>query len=390
MPRPPLWTQPKKGDRVPEHVLVTGGAGFVGSHLVDALIARGNRVRVLDSLEPQVHGPQRDAPPYWNPRAGLVRGSVTDAAVVARALEGVDVVLHEAALVGVGQSMYDIARYCQVNTGGAAILLEEIVRRRDRIRKVLVASSMSVYGEGAYRTPQGEMRAPRLRGRDRLERSEWEMHDPTSGTPLEPMPTPEAKPLHPTSVYAITKRDHEELFLTVGYAYKIPTVALRYFNIYGERQALSNPYTGVAAIFSARVLNRQPPVLFEDGKQSRDFVHVSDVVQANLLALDTDRADYQALNVGTGRPTTVGQVAAAILDALGARDLAPTVLGTFREGDIRHCYADITLARALLGYEPRVAFADGMRQLVAWVRGQGGAVDRFDQAHEQLVARGLA
>jgi len=375
---------------VSEQVLVTGGAGFVGSHLVDALIARGNRVRVLDSLEPQVHGPQRDAPPYWNPRAELVRGSVTDAAVVARALEGVDVVLHEAALVGVGQSMYDIARYCQVNTGGAAILLEEIVRRRDRIRKVLVASSMSVYGEGAYRTPQGEMRAPRLRGRDRLERSEWEMHDPTSGTPLEPMPTPEAKPLHPTSVYAITKRDHEELFLTVGYAYKIPTVALRYFNIYGERQALSNPYTGVAAIFSARVLNRQPPVLFEDGKQSRDFVHVSDVVQANLLALDTDRADYQALNVGTGRPTTVGQVAAAILDALGARDLAPTVLGTFREGDIRHCYADITLARTLLGYEPRVAFADGMRQLVEWVRGQGGAVDRFDQAHEQLVARGLA
>ena len=373
-----------------EQVLVTGGAGFVGSHLVDALIARGNRVRVLDSLEPQVHGPQRDAPPYWNPRAELVRGSVTDAAVVARALEGVDVVLHEAALVGVGQSMYDIARYCQVNTGGAAILLEEIVRRRDRIRKVLVASSMSVYGEGAYRTPQGEMRAPRLRGRDRLERSEWEMHDPTSGTPLEPMPTPEAKPLHPTSVYAITKRDHEELFLTVGYAYKIPTVALRYFNIYGERQALSNPYTGVAAIFSARVLNRQPPVLFEDGKQSRDFVHVSDVVQANLLALDTDRADYQALNVGTGRPTTVGQVAAAILDALGARDLAPTVLGTFREGDIRHCYADIALARTLLGYEPRVAFADGMRQLVEWVRGQGGAVDRFDQAHEQLVARGLA
>jgi len=375
---------------VSEQVLVTGGAGFVGSHLVDALIARGNRVRVLDSFEPQVHGPQREPPPYWNPRAELVRGSVTDAAVVARALEGVDVVLHEAALVGVGQSMYDIARYCQVNTGGAAILLEEIVRRRDRIRKVLVASSMSVYGEGASRPPQGEMRAPRLRGRDRLERSEWEMHDPTSGTPLEPMPTPEAKPLHPTSVYAITKRDHEELFLTVGYAYKIPTVALRYFNIYGERQALSNPYTGVAAIFSARVLNRQPPVLFEDGKQSRDFVHVSDVVQANLLALDTDRADYQALNVGTGRPTTVGQVAAAILDALDARDLAPTVLGTFREGDIRHCYADIALARTLLGYEPRVAFADGMRQLVEWVRGQGGAVDRFDQAHEQLVARGLA
>ena len=372
-----------------EHVLVTGGAGFVGSHLVDALITRGYRVRVLDSLEPQVHGAEGDLPAYWNLRAELVRGSVTDPEVVARALDGIDVVLHEAALVGVGQSMYDIARYCQVNTGGAGVLLEAIVQRRARIRKVLVASSMSVYGEGAYRTPEGAIRAPRLRGRDRLERGEWEMRDATTGTPLAPIPTPETKPLHPTSVYAVTKRDHEELFLTVGYAYRIPTVALRYFNIYGERQALSNPYTGVAAIFSSRVLNGQPPVIFEDGEQSRDFVHVSDVVQANLLALETERADYQALNVGTGRPTTVRQVAAAILDALGARDLAPTVLGKFREGDIRHCYADITLARTLLGYEPRVAFAEGMRQLVAWVRSQE-AVDRFEEAHQQLVTRGLA
>ena len=374
---------------MPEHVLVTGGAGFVGSHLIDALIKRGDRVRVLDTFEQQVHGPERKLPAYWNPAAELVRGSVTDPEVVTRALEGIDVVLHHAALVGVGQSMYDIARYCQVNTGGAGVLLEAIVKQRSRIRKVVVASSMSVYGEGAYRTPEGEMRAPRLRGRDRLERAEWEMRDSTTGAPLTPIPTPESKPLQPTSVYAVTKRDHEELFLTVGYAYRIPTVALRYFNIYGERQALSNPYTGVAAIFSARVLNGQPPVVFEDGKQSRDFVHVSDVVQANLLALDVDRADYQAVNVGTGRPTTVRQVADAILDALDARDLTPTVLGKFREGDIRHCYADITLARTLLGYEPRVAFDKGMRQLVTWVRGQQ-AVDRFDQAHEQLVARGLA
>jgi len=372
-----------------ERVLVTGGAGFVGSHLVDALIARGDRVRVLDTLEPQVHGPDGQLPAYWNSRAELVRGSVTDPGVVARALDGIDVVLHQAALVGVGQSMYNMVRYCQVNTLGAAVLLEEVVKRRKQIRKVLVASSMSVYGEGAYRTPQGDTRAPHLRGRDQLARDEWEMCDPVTGTSLAPIPTPETKPLHPTSVYAVTKRDHEELFLTVGYAYRIPTVALRYFNIYGERQALSNPYTGVAAIFSARVLNGQPPVVFEDGEQSRDFVHVSDVVRANLLALETDHADYQALNVGTGRPTTVRQVADAILGALGARDLAPTVLGKFREGDIRHCYADITLARTLLGYEPRVAFAEGMRQLVEWVRGQR-AVDRFDDAHQQLVTRGLA
>jgi len=374
---------------VGEHILVTGGAGFVGSHLVDALLVAGHRVRVFDSLEPQVHGADGEIPTYLNSRAELVQGSVTDAGAVARVLEGIDVVLHHAALVGVGQSMYDIARYCQVNTGGAGILLEEIVKRRSRIRKVVVASSMSVYGEGAYRTPSGEMRAPKVRGRDHLERGEWEMRDPEMAEPLAPMPTPETKPLHPTSVYAITKRDHEELFLTVGYAYRIPTVALRYFNIYGERQALSNPYTGVAAIFSSRVLNGQTPTLFEDGEQSRDFVHVSDIVQANLLALETDRADYEALNVGTGQPTTVRGVADAILGALDRTDLTPCVLGTFREGDIRHCYADISRARELLRYAPKVTFSDGVRRLVEWVRGQR-AVDSFDQAHRQLVERGLA
>ncbi len=372
-----------------EHVLVTGGAGFVGSHLVDALLAQGHQVRVLDSLEPQVHGPSGGALAYLNSHAELVRGSVTDAAAVARALEGVDVVFHEAALVGVGQSMYDIVRYCQVNTVGAAILLEQVVKRRDRIRKVVVASSMSVYGEGAYRTLQGEMRSPRVRSRDLLERGEWELRDAVTGAPLEPLPTPETKPLQPTSVYAVTKRDHEELFLNVGYAYRIPTVALRYFNIYGERQALSNPYTGIAAIFSARVLNSKPPLIFEDGQQRRDFIHVSDIVAANLLALATDRADYQALNVGTGRATTVREVADLISGALGKPDLKPQVLCTFREGDIRHCYADIGLARQLLGFEPKVAFSQGIHQLLAWVRSQP-AEDRFEEAHQQLVARGLA
>lgn len=369
--------------------MVTGGAGFVGSHLVDALLTAGHRVRVLDSLEAQVHGSGDHVPDYLNPEAELVRGSVLDVDAVRGALEGIDVVFHQAALVGVGQSMYDIARYCRVNTGGAGVVLEEIVKRRGHIRKVVVASSMSIYGEGAYRTRGGEPRYPRLRLRDRLERRAWEMWDAASGTVLEPMPTPETKPLQPTSVYAVTKRDHEELFLSVGYAYKIPTVALRYFNIYGERQALSNPYTGVAAIFGSRVLNGQAPVIFEDGAQSRDFVHVSDVVQANLLALRTDRADYQALNVGTGQPTTIRQVAEAILDALGRADLTPCVLGTFREGDIRHCYADIAQARELLGYTPQVPFADGIPRLVDWVRGQR-AVDRFDQAHRELVERGLA
>jgi dTDP-L-rhamnose 4-epimerase len=371
------------------HVLVTGGAGFVGSHLVDALVARGHRVRVLDSLEPQVHGPAGQVPAYLSPKAEFVRGSITDRRAVAAALDGIDVVFHDAALLGVGQSMYDIARYCEVNTGGAGVVLEELVKRRRQVRKVVVASSMSVYGEGAYHTARGEARYPRLRSRAALQRAEWEMRDPATDETLSPIPTPEAKPLYPTSVYAVTKRDHEELFLSVGYAYQIPTVALRYFNIYGERQALSNPYTGVAAIFCSRVLNGQAPIIFEDGCQSRDFIHVSDIVQANLLALQTDRADYQAVNVGTGRPTSVRQIAELILGALGRNDVKPQVLGKFREGDIRHCYADISLARQLLGYEPTVAFMDGIHQLVAWVRSQQ-AVDRFDQAHQELVARGLA
>jgi len=233
------------------------------------------------------------------------------------------------------------------------------------------------------------MRSPRLRSRELLERGEWELRDAVTGAPLEPLPTPETKPLQPTSVYAVTKRDHEELFLSVGYAYRIPTVALRYFNIYGERQALSNPYTGLAAIFSARVLNGKHPIIFEDGRQSRDFIHVSDIVAANLLALATDRADYQALNVGTGRPTTVREVADLIIATLGKPELEPQVLCTFREGDIRHCYADIALARRLLGFEPRVAFSQGINQLLAWVRSQP-AEDRFDEAHRQLVERGLA
>ena len=368
-----------------EHILVTGGAGFIGSFIVDALLERGHRVRILDSLEPQVHGDK--LPEYLNPEAELIRGSVLDPGTVGRALDGVDVVYHEAAIVGVGQSMYDIRRYCEGNTMGAAVVLEAVLERRDRIRKMIVASSMSIYGEGAYRTREGEVRAPRLRKREALERGEWEPVD-ERGAPLTAMPTPETKPLHPTSVYAVTKRDHEELFLSVGYAYRIPTVALRYFNVYGPRQALSNPYTGVGAIFSSRLLNGKPPVIYEDGAQTRDFVHVSDIVQANLLALESDAADYEAVNVGTGRPTSIHQLAEMIRDRLGV-DAEPEITGSFREGDIRHCYADIARARDLLGYEPRVRIEDGVEELVGWVRSQE-AEDRFETARQELSRLGLA
>jgi dTDP-L-rhamnose 4-epimerase len=368
-------------------ILVTGGAGFVGSHLVDALVSAGHRVRVLDSLESQVHGDGAAWPAYVNEAADLVWGDVRDRATLARALSDVEVVFHQAAAVGVGQSMYEMERYVSANSLGAAVLLEEVVARRDRIRRLVVASSMSLYGEGAYQTEAGEAVFPGPRRSEDLAAARYEPVG-AGGERLRPMATSEEKPLHPTSVYAITKRDHEELFLAVGAAYGIPTVALRYFNVYGPRQALSNPYTGVMAIFSARLLNRRRPLIFEDGLQSRDFVHVSDVVQANLLALAREEAAGGVYNVGTGRPTTVLRVAEMLAEHLDFPE-APDVAGQYRAGDIRHCFADISRIRRELGFQPKVALEEGMQGLLAWIRTQSAA-DGVEAAARELVSRGLA
>ncbi|MEW5720598.1 MAG: NAD-dependent epimerase/dehydratase family protein, partial [Chloroflexota bacterium] len=304
-----------------------------------------------------------------------------------RALEGVAVVFHEAAAVGVGQSMYEIEKYVGMNTHATAVLLDVLVNRRARIRKLIVASSMSIYGEGAYQCERDGRVFPRVRPNDQLARREWEMRCPACGQIAQPLPTDEDKPLYSTSIYAISKKDQEEMCLCIGRAYNIPTVALRYFNVYGTRQALSNPYTGVAAIFSSRLLNDHAPFIFEDGLQSRDFVHVSDIVQANLLAMKSDAANYGYFNVGTGHSTTVRDVAIGLSRALD-KTIEPQIVGKFREGDIRHCVADIAKARRALGYAPRVAFEDGMRELTAWVR-QQDAQDRVDAAAGELEQRGL-
>ncbi len=370
-----------------ESVLVTGGAGFIGGHLVEALLELGHNVRVLDNLEPQTHGPGAEPPSYLTSDVDFRFGSVRDPDVVGSALSGIDVVFHEAAVVGVGQSMYDIVRYCEGNSVGAAVLLEAIVERRDTIRKMIVASSMSVYGEGAYEAPDGTRR-PGARTREQLAAGDWEARDPKSGDLLTPVATPEDKALEPSSVYAITKRDHEELFLSVGGAYQIPAVGLRYFNTYGTRQALSNPYTGVVAIFASRALAGNRPILFEDGAQRRDFVHVSDIVQANVLAMTNSSADYTAVNVGSGSPVSVADVASSVLLHMGREDLAPELAGSFRAGDIRHCWADITRAKELLGYVPRVRFTDGLADVVAWAAEQS-AVDGFEEARRELAIRGL-
>jgi len=368
-------------------VLVTGGAGFVGSHLVDALVAAGCEVRVLDALAAQVHGADRKRPAYLHPAAELVVGDLLDRAALASALEGVEAVVHQAAAVGVGQSMYEIARYVRENSLGTAVLLEEVVARRGAIRRLVVASSMSIYGEGLYLDAGGRPVFPPPRRAEQVAAREWELRD-EAGRALVPAPTPETKPLCPTSVYAVTKRDHEELCLAVGAAYEIPTVALRYFNVYGPRQSLSNPYTGVLAIFASRILNRRRPLVYEDGLQTRDFVHVSDVAQANRLALERPEAAGRVYNVGTGRATRILEVAERLGAALGAAE-PPDVPGRFRAGDVRHCVADVTRIRRELGYEPRVAFAEGLRELLDWVREQP-AEDRLDEATRELAARGLA
>lgn len=367
------------------NILVTGGAGFIGSHLVDALAGAGHRVRVLDLLVSQVHG--GNSPQYLHPEAEFIHGDVCDTALLHTALDGIDAVYHEAAEVGVGQSMYEIQRYVRANDMGTAALLEVLVERRQPLRKLIVASSMSIYGEGAYTCPGCAMVAPQLRPAEQLRERRWELECAECKAKLSPRPTPEDKPLFPTSVYAITKQDQEQFCLVVGRAYGIPTVALRYFNVYGPRQALSNPYTGVCAIFSSRLLNDQPPVVFEDGEQTRDFVHVSDIVQANLLALESDRANYQALNVGTGIATSINTITRLLSEGLGKK-LVPEIVGKYREGDIRHCIADISRARALLGYSPRVTMERGIPELLEWVKGQR-ATDQVAQATAELEARQL-
>ena len=364
-------------------VLITGGAGFIGSHLADELLAHGYSVRVLDNLTPQVHGTD-GRPGYLSSDAKLVEGDVRDAEAVARALEGVDAVVHLAARIGVGQSMYELARYVDVNSRGTAVLLEALVDRP--VERLLLASSMSVYGEGLYRTEDGRLVAGDRRPREQLQRGEWDLSGP-DGRPLEPVPTPESKAPSLSSVYALTKYDQERLCLMFGSAYGISVTALRFFNTYGPRQALSNPYTGVLAIFASRLLNGRPPFVYEDGRQRRDFLNVADAARACRLALESDRAAGEVLNVGSGRSSSVVEVARQLAAVL-AVDVEPELAGKSRAGDVRHCFADISRARELLGYEPQVTLEAGLAELAEWLSGQP-AVDRVEAATEELSSRGL-
>ena len=329
-------------------------------------------MRALDSLHPQVHDGR---PEYLADDVELVVGDVRDADAVARALDGVDAVVHFAARVGVGQSMYEIAEYTSANDVGTAVLLEALAKRP--VRKLLVASSMSIYGEGAYR--EGD---PGERTREQLERREWEFAGFT------PVPTPETKRPALTSIYALNKYAQERACLVAGGAYGIPTVALRFFNAYGPRQALSNPYTGVLAIFAARLLNGHRPRIFEDGGQTRDFVSVHDVARACALALERDSADGRPVNVGSGRGIPIRDLAVQLAATIGV-EIEPELTGEYRVGDIRHCFADGSLARETLGFEPEIALPDAMAELATWLEGQT-ADDRVEEAAAELARRGLS
>lgn len=367
------------------NILITGGAGFIGSHLADHLLAHGYRVRALDNLSPQVHGPNATRPAYLNPEVELIVGDVQDPIAVRKALKDIDAVYHFAAAVGVGQSMYKIVDYTDINNIGTAVLLEALIQYP--VERLVVASSMSLYGEGLYETPDGAIADTADRTIDCLKNGQWEVCN-EKGEVLTPVPTPETKPPKISSIYALSKYDQEKMCLMIGQAYNIPTVAMRFFNVYGTRQALSNPYTGVLAIFASRFLNNKAPMIFEDGLQKRDFVSVYDIARACRLAMESPNAPGNVFNVGSGQCFTVKEVAERMAKVLGKDNIQPALTGSYRVGDIRHCFADITQARTVLGYEPSVTFEAGLMELAGWLMDQD-ADDRVDAAAAELKARGL-
>ena len=367
-----------------DKILVTGGAGFIGSHLVDRLVELGKDIVALDNFDPQVHQGKR--PDYLNPNARYIEGDVRDEKVLKKALENVGIIFHLAAKVGVAQSMYEIKEYVSANTFGTAFLWDYIINRRLGVKKFIVASSMSIYGEGLYACAKCGQAAPYLRsGRD-LEMKRWEIPCPECAEDLKPIPTSEDKKLLPTSIYAITKKDQEEISLNLGTSYKIPTVALRFFNVYGPRQSLSNPYTGACAIFSSRVKNDRAPLIYEDGNQRRDFINVKDIVSSCVLAMNSEKCDYNFFNVGTGRAVSIKEAAGIIIN-LYAKDLTPKITKSFRVGDIRHCYADIAKFKEI-GFSTKIKLEDGLKSLVEW-SSRAQATDNLEKADLELERRRL-
>lgn len=366
-------------------ILVTGGAGFIGSHLVDKLISQGYKVRILDNLDPQVH--QGKIPNYLNKKAEFVKGDVTNLRDIKKAVEGIDAIYHQAAVVGVGQSMYEIERYTLNNTLGTARLLDYLANNKHSVKRILVASSMSAYGEGLYNCKTcGEIRPP-LRSDEQMSKRDWELHCPNCNKILQPIGIPESEPFQCNSVYAVTKQSQEDMVMILGEAYAIPATTLRYFNVYGPRQSLSNPYTGVAAIFLSRLKNNNPPIIYEDGLQTRDFISVYDIADANVFCLENEKSFGKVFNLGAGNPITIKEIAEILAKLLG-KNIKPKIAEKFRSGDVRHCSADTSLIKNSLGWSPKWDFGKGMQDLINWGEKQE-AEDLFDQASKELKSKGL-
>jgi len=369
-------------------ILVTGGAGYIGSHLVDALVARDYHVTVLDNLEPQVHR-SGTWPSYANPKAKYVQGDVRDRSVFEPLVLGAQAVVHFGAAVSVGQSMYQIDRYVDVNTRGTALLLDILVNTKHKVEKVLVASSIGVYGEGAYECATHGAVAPTIRSEQQLTARDWEQHCPHCGQHVKSIPTPEDKALYRDNIYSMTKYHQEEMVLLIGKTYGIPSVAPRFFNVYGPRQSLSNPYAGVAAIWLSRLLNGKQPIVFEDGGQLRDFVSIHDVVDCLVLMLEKPGADYLPVNVGSGETITILEIARLLARLLGS-SIEPQITQSGRKFDIRHNTADITRARQTLDFTPKVSLDEGFSELIEWAKTTPDvAVDFFDKALQELQEKGL-
>lgn len=367
------------------YILVTGGAGFVGSLLVDKLIQRGYRVRILDNLEDQVH--QGHKPKYLNRKAEFIKGDILDYKTLRQTMEGIDAIFHFAAAVGVGQSNYQIKKYVDTNIGGIANLLDILVNSKNKIKKFITISSMTGYGEGNYKCKKDGIVRPPLRSEEQLRKKDWNLYCPICMDLVIPVPTDEEALDYPNSVYGLSKKAQQDLSFLIGNIYKIPVVVLRGFNIYGPRQSLSNPYTGVTAIFISRLKNDKDVVVFEDGLQTRDFISVHDAVDAFMLSLEKDEANNQLFNIGSGKGTAILEVAQTLSGLLGKQG-SIKASQEFRKNDIRHCFANISKAKEKLGWEPKVSLAEGLKELIEWSKMQD-AEDKFSQAQQELKDKGL-
>jgi dTDP-L-rhamnose 4-epimerase len=373
-------------------ILITGGAGFIGSNLARHLVANGHEVTVLDNLSKQIHGehPETESPLYLGikDRVRFVLGSVCDPTAWDEVLPGQEAIVHLAAETGTGQSMYEIKRYVDVNIGGTALMLDLLTNGKHQVKKVVVASSRSIYGEGKYRSEALGVIYPGARKDEDMRAGRFDPLCPQTGAPLALMPTDEESKIHPSSVYGITKQNQEQMVMTVCGSIGIGATALRYQNVYGPGQSLSNPYTGILSIFSTRIKNGNGLSIFEDGKESRDFVYVDDVVDATALALTSDAANGEVFGIGSGVPTDVLTVAGMLVKHYGI-EVPVQVTGAYRLGDIRHNYADLSKARRLLGFEPKVDFDEGIRRFTAWVNTQEVQADGYDESIAEMKRRGL-